>query len=345
MPNRVRVAPPLRPDRDGGRAGGGARKGGPLAARAVFAYFDGCEVLDFAGPLQAIHEANGFLETPYAIVHCGPAGGAATAQGLRVGGLQPLPEPRESDLVFVPGYPVRDAAPPAAVVRWVGQVARSGARLFSICTGAFVLARAGLLGGRRCTTHWRRTDELAAACPAAEVLADRLFVRDGPLTTSAGIAAGIDMTLDFLSREHGPLLAARVAREMVVFLRRDGSHHQESVYLDFRTHLDPGVHVVQDWLVAHPGQRAGLPELARVAHMSVRSLTRAFQKATGLSVGAYRQRVRLERARVLLANPRVSVEQVAADCGFEDARQLRRLWRRAYGASPRGARISGEEPA
>jgi transcriptional regulator GlxA family with amidase domain len=298
-------------------------------------------VLDFAGPLQAMHEANALLASPYAIVHCGPAVEVTTAQGLRLGGLQPLPEPRASDLVFVPGYPVLDVAPPAALARWVGEAARTGARLFSICTGAFVLGRAGLLAGRRCTTHWRRTEALAAACPSAEVLADRLFVRDGLLTTSAGIAAGIDMTLDFLSREHGPLLASRVAREMVVFLRRDGSHHQESVYLDFRTHLDPGVHEVQDWLVAHPDERAGLPELARLAHMSVRNLTRAFQKATGLSVGAYRQRVRLERARVLLANPRVSVEQVAADCGFDDARQLRRLWRRAFGDTPRAARAPG----
>jgi transcriptional regulator GlxA family with amidase domain len=316
-----------------------------MRTRAVFAYFDGCEVLDFAGALQAVHEANAFLAAPYEVVHCG-AGAIRTAQGLWLDRLLPLPAPRASDLVFVPGYPVRDVTPPPALVRWVGEVARAGARLFSICTGAFVLARAGLLAGRTCTTHWRRTEELAAACPDTEVRADRLFVRDGRITTSAGIAAGIDMTLDFLAHEHGPLLAARVAREMVVFLRRDGTHHQESVYLDFRTHLDPGVHAVQDWLVAHPDERAGLPELARLAHMSVRNLTRAFQRATGLSVGAYRQRVRLERARLLLENPRASVEAVAHDCGFEDARQLRRLWRRAYGDTPRAARATlvAEEP-
>jgi transcriptional regulator GlxA family with amidase domain len=276
---------------------------------------------------------------PYAIVHGGAAGDVRTAQGVFVARLQPLPDPRASDIVFIPGFPLKAALrPPERVVRWLRDCGRAGARVLAICTGAFVLSQAGLLRGRRCTTHWRCTEELRAACPEAEVLADRLYVRDGRLTTSAGIAAGIDMTLDFLAEEHGPLLAAKVAREMVVFLRREGGQRQQSVYLDFRTHLDPGVHRVQDWLVANPSERAGLAKLARIAHMSVRSLTRAFQRATGISVGTYRARVRLERARLLLADPSATVEQVASDCGFADARQLRRLWRRAYGHTPSAER-------
>jgi transcriptional regulator GlxA family with amidase domain len=163
-------------------------------------------------------------------------------------------------------------------------------------------------------------------------------VRDGNLTTSAGIASGIDMALALVEEDHGPALTARVARELVVYLRRDAGHVQESVYLDYRTHLDSGVHELQDHLVAHPETRATLTELARVARTSPRSLTRRFREATGLSILAFRTRVRLERARTLLNAPGLTTEEVASRCGFGDARQLRRLWKAAYGKSPRDRR-------
>jgi len=132
-----------------------------------------------------------------------------------------------------------------------------GVRFFSICTGAFLLADASLLDGRECTTHWAYVETLQRRHPAARVLANRLFVASGRVTTSAGIVAGVDMTLDLLEQEHGPLLAAKVARDMVVYIRRDGSHSQRSVYLDYRGHLHQGIHELQDWLVAHP--QADLP--------------------------------------------------------------------------------------
>ena len=309
-----------------------------MKARALFTYFDGCEVLDFAGPLQALHEANGMVEGAYQIVHCGTSGTATTAQSLQVAALQPLPEPLATDLVFVPGYTLGATRPPEALARWVGACARVGARLFSVCTGSFVLARAGLLHGRRCTTHWKRIPELRAAVPDAHVLADRLFVRDERITSSAGIAAGIDMTLDLVAQDHGPAVAARVAREMVVYLRRDGAHDQRSLYLDYRSHLDPGVHVVQDFILSHPGDQSGLTELARLGHMSVRTLSRSFVKATGIPVGAYRRLVRLEHARMLLSSAPLTVDAVAEQAGFADARQLRRLWRQTFGETPSQAR-------
>jgi transcriptional regulator GlxA family with amidase domain len=211
-------------------------------------------------------------------------------------------------------------------------------RIHAICTGAFILGRAGLLEGRRCTTHWRRTAELQRAFPRAQVLTGRLFVSDGGITTSAGVASGIDMTLDFIEQEHGARIAAQVAREIVVYIRRDGSQKQESVYLSHRTHVDAGVHAVQDWLVAHPEEKRGLAELASIANMSERNLTRAFARATGTSIGEYRQRIRLEHARVLLNDRDLTIEAVAERSGFADARQLRRLWRALYGVSPREGR-------
>ena len=131
------------------------------------------------------------------------------------------------------------------------------------------------------------------------MLTDRLFVTDGDVTTSAGIASGIDMALALIEQADGPLVAAEVAREMVVYLRRDGAQEQQSVYLDFRTHLHPGVHRVQDWIVRNPSQRPKLDELADMAGMSPRNLTRMFRRATGISVHEFSTRVRVERARSL----------------------------------------------
>jgi transcriptional regulator GlxA family with amidase domain len=176
--------------------------------------------------------------------------------------------------------------------------------------------------------------------PRARVVENRLFVSDGPVTTSAGIASGIDMALALIERLHGPLAAAAVAREMVVYIRRDGAHEQESIYLDYRTHLHPGIHRVQDWLTQHPHEKTTLGELAQVAGMSTRNLTRLFRATTGLSIKEFSTRVRLELARTLLHDPELTVDGVANRCGFDNARQLRRAWKEAFGGTPRGAEAS-----
>jgi transcriptional regulator GlxA family with amidase domain len=312
-----------------------------MSRRALFVYFPRCEVLDFAGPLQVLHEANDFTNGAYDIVHCGASTSAATAQGLMLGSLAPLPDPRETDVIFVPGYPTRAVKPPRELDRWLRTAHAAGAQIFSTCTGAFVLARARLLSGRSCTTHWKRTRELQDDYPDVRVVTGQLYVRDGNITTSAGITAGVDMALDFIEREHGPATAAKVAREMVVYIRRDGAQAQESIYLAYRSHIDPAVHAVQDWLIANPSERARLGELAAIANMSVRTLTRSFQRATGISIGEYRRGLRLEYARTLLADPQLTIDAIAANAGFADARQFRRLWHEAYGVSPARYRIDG----
>jgi transcriptional regulator GlxA family with amidase domain len=290
--------------------------------------------MDVAGPLQAFHEA-ALFGVPYEIVHAAATPTVRTAQGLDFGGLVPFPDVGPDDRVIVPGFTLADTKPPAALVAWVRRAAKAGAEVCSVCTGTFVLGEAGLLDGRRCTTHWKRVRELQRRFPRATVVGDRLFVEDGPVTSSAGIASGIDMALALLERDGGPVLASSVAREMVVYMRRDGSHAQESVYLDYQTHLSPGVHVVQQHLVAHPESSERLGELARMAGMSERTLTRAFRLATGISVRAYRERLRLERARDLMRNPTMTMDAIASACGYADARQLRRLWSARRGKSPR----------
>jgi transcriptional regulator GlxA family with amidase domain len=303
--------------------------------RIVFALFPGCEIMDVAGPMQAFHEAAGF-GVPYEIVHAAATTTVRTAQGLDLAGLVPLPDVGPDDRVIVPGYTLADTRPPAKLVAWVRRAAAAGAQVCSVCTGTFVLGEAGLLDGRRCTTHWKRVRELQRRFPRANVVGERLFVEDGPVMSSAGIASGIDMALALLEQDGGAVLASSVARELVVYLRRDGSHAQDSVYLDYQTHLNPGVHVVQQHLVAHPESNDRLEELARMAGMSERTLTRAFRRATGLSVHAYRERLRLERARDLMQSPTMTMDAIASACGYADARQLRRIWAARRGTSPRG---------
>ena len=290
-------------------------------------------MLDLAGPLQAFTEAK-----RYRVRLCSTRERIRSSQGLTLADLDPLPEVIGQALVVVPGMPYAATLKiERAVTRWLQRASREGAQIASVCTGAFVLGEAGLLDGRRCTTHWSRTGELAARFPRSRVLTDRLFVADGNVITSAGIASGIDMALALIEQLDGPLVAAEVAREMVVYLRRDGSQQQRSVYLDYRMHLDPGVHRVQDRIARNPEERLTIEQLAEVAGMSARNLTRAFRKATGVSIHEFSTRIRLELARTLLHDPGMTVEAVAQRCGFATARQLRRVWAEGVGGTP-GAR-------
>ena len=287
------------------------------------------EILDLAGPLHAFAEVNA-LSPRYAIQTVSTHTEVESAQGLRISALQPLAPVSEGSLVVVPGlkYAATERAD-RRVLRWLRDAYESGATIASVCTGSFIVGQTGLLDGRRCTTHWSRIRDLARRFPRARVLDDRLFVRDGRIVSSAGVASGIDMALAIIEARHGPLVASQVAREMVVYIRRDGSQRQSSIYLDFRTHMNPGVHRVQDWLIQNPQSKASLEKLADMSGMSARNLTRLFRKATGVSIKAYTTRIRLELARTLRSDPTLSMEAIAGRCGFSDARQLRRLWHAA----------------
>jgi transcriptional regulator GlxA family with amidase domain len=306
--------------------------------RIVFAVFPGCEILDLGGPVQAFHEA-AMLGAPYELSYRAATPTVRTAQGLELSGLEPLPELAAGDRVIVPGYPVTAMRVPSKLVAWLRKAHEAGAELCSVCTGAFALGEAGVIDGRACTTHWRRVAELQARFPRARVVGDRLFVIDGRVVSSAGIASGIDMALALIEQDAGPVVAGEVAREMVVYLRRDGTHRQDSVYLDFQTHLSPGIHQVQQHLVRNPATRETLAELARIAGMSERNLTRVFKRATGISIHDYREQLRLERARDLMRNPTMTLDAVASACGFADGRQLRRVWSARFGEAPSAARL------
>ena len=306
--------------------------------RVFFLLVPQVHVLDLAGPMQVFYEANGF-GAAYETHTCAETPTLKTAQGLTLAGLEPLPEIRKGDIVLVPGLDstlLRGLKVPG---RWLRSVEPAGGSLGSICSGAFLLGHAGLLDGRQCTTHWKVTPLLQTLFPRARVVSDRLYVRDGSLITSAGVAAGIDMALSMVEQEHGPLLVSKVAREMVVYLRRRGESPQQSVFLDDRTHVHAGIHKVQDWLLSHMEQKPTIEQLAEIAGMSPRNLTRVFKQTTGITLKAYTTRIKLEVAANLLRNPEYTMDRVAAECGFADARQLRRLWMRRFGANPSSWRI------
>jgi len=288
---------------------------------------------DLAGPVQVLYEAS-HLGGAYELSYCSARPSVRTAQGLLLSDLEPLPRARPGDLVLVPGMwsQTLDRIDRSSCA-WLRRVHVDGARIASICSGAFALARAGLLDGRRCTTHWKLIERLRAEYPRARVVDNRLFLEERRIVTSAGVASGIDMALALVEQDFGPLVVARVAREMVVYLRRSGEQEQQSVYLDHRTHLHPGVHRVQDYIVAHPETKPTLNRLAHIAAMSPRNLARVFRRATRLTPKQFATKVKMQVARDLLDDPQRTVADIAASCGFDDARQLRRLWRRRFGRS------------
>jgi len=292
-----------------------------LTRTVVIADFPGCDPMGVAAPLQTFSDANS-SGARYSIV---------------VAQANSLPSVGQGDLIMVPGF-ADSAQPPTALVPWLRASVGNGAHACGISTGAFVLGDAGLLDGRSCTTHWRLLLALEARFPAACVLHDRLFVTDGCVTTSAGVASGLDVALWFVEQHFGPRLAAQVAREMAVPLRRDDAESRDRVLLDYRTHGHAGVHRVQDYLIANVDRKTRIPELAAIAQMGTRTLTRAFRVSTGLSIAEYRSKMRLEAARALLRDPKATVSRVAETVGFNDARQLRRVWKNAFGVTPSHSR-------
>ncbi len=312
--------------------------------RIIFAVPAGVEMLDLAGPLQAFHEAAA-AGAPYRVRLVADAERVESEQGIGLCGLQPLPSDVGSgDVIVVPGSSAlrrsvlaRDRAirPLAA---WLRTAYDAGATVTSVCVGAFALAAAGLLDGRTATTHWKRVEELQRAFPRVRVEPNRLYVIDGRIATSAGIASGVDLALALVERDCGPRIAAAAARELVVTVRRRGTHEQLSPFFTLRDHTFAEVHKAQDWLVEHAGEPFTLASLASVAGVSERTLTRQFRAATGASVKSYATKLRLEHARTLLRDRRLSVQSVAERCGFADARQLRRLWRNHFANSPSAER-------
>ncbi|GAB2745439.1 GlxA family transcriptional regulator [Amycolatopsis magusensis] len=284
-------------------------------------------LLDLAGPAQVFSSA-GDLGLGYRLRYLAERPQVPTAQGIPVGAEVDWPELTRDDILLVPGWraPELPGTGPIAAETLARIRAHhdAGGLVASVCAGADALGRAGLLDGRRCTTHHGLQEELARRYPLATVVRDVLYVTDGQVVTSAGIASGIDLSLHLIAVRHGPGVAARIAREMVVYARRNGEELQASAMLRHRDHLNDAVHRIQDLIDERFAERLRLADLARSAGCSERTITRLFGRVTGLTPLRYQQVLRVERAEHLIAQG-VTVEHAARSVGFEDARMLRRL--------------------
>lgn len=305
-------------------------------SRILFLLVPGVHLLDLAGPAQVFSTAADFGHD-YTLDYVAEQPVVRSAQGAPLQAGTSWPELGPDDLVLVPGWraPSLGGGPqpgPEALARLRAHHARGGT-VASVCAGAEALGAAGLLDGRRCTTHHDLQEELAARYPRAAVVRDVLFTVDDRVVTSAGIASGIDLALHLVAARHGPAAAARVARDMVVYARRNGHEQQHSAMLRHRAHLDDTVHRAQDTIDADYARRLPLTELADSLGVSGRTLTRLFGRATGLTPLRYQQTLRLEHAEHLIAHG-TTVEAAARAVGFEDPRMLRRLRSRAADGGP-----------
>lgn len=295
----------------------------------------GVHMLDLSGPGQAFLAA-AQMSGQYEIGYCSFSPEIDDSSGLHLARLQHYSQCslKKGDYLFIPGFSRKLLSGKSHQRQWKGfyawlnQQAEKEIRVCSVCIGAFLLARARLLDGRKCTTHWNLVEELKEAHPRANVQDDCLFVRDGNLYTSAGISSGIDLALFILEEEQGALFAHKVARELVVYSRRSGHHSQESIYLNYRNHLHPGIHQLQDWLIDHLHTRTTIGKMADLVNMSSRNLTRTFKLQTGISIHQYITLLRLEKAKTLRHAPGITVGAIAGECGFGNERQLQRIWRR-----------------
>ncbi|MEJ6006160.1 helix-turn-helix domain-containing protein [Paucibacter sp. AS339] len=330
------------------------RAGEPQAPKTiVLVIYEGCQSLDVTGPWEVFSKANTYCQeagrpAPYRLLLASPDGGPITSNsGLQLGPTTALAALRGAiDTVLVVGGNDVLLEQPGSVpklVPWlqrrVGQVRRMG----SVCTGAFALAAAGLLDGRRATTHWQYCERLAALYPQVMLEPDAIFVADPPLFSSAGITAAIDLSLALVEADQGQALALQVARNLVLFLRRPGGQSQYSAGLQAQAQAGRGAFSGPKgkrlaelllWMVEHPAQDLGIAALAARAHMSERHFARLFMSETGQTPARFVEALRLERAKTHLEQSAWPLARVAQKAGFGSVDSLQRSLKRQAGISP-----------
>jgi transcriptional regulator GlxA family with amidase domain len=335
-----------------GSVGRDGRKGGLYVIAAVarsfhhghmrtvlITVFDDVQSLDVTGPLEVFVGASRFRA----------ARTRSPAYRVSVAAVGGGPVRTSSGLTIVPDADLLDAGPPHTLVvaggagtrapdpklvEWIRRTGARAKRIASVCTGAFLLADAGLLDGRRVTTHWNAAAALKRRHPRVIVDPEPIFVQDGPVWTSAGVTAGIDLALALVEEDLGREAALVVARHLVMFLRRPGSQSQFSVQLAGQVAVRPTLQDVQQWIVDHPGADLSVPALARRSNLSPRQFARAFVAEVGIPPGRYVDRTRLEAARRMLADTDDGVERIAHLCGYGTSEAMRRAFTRALGVAP-----------
>jgi transcriptional regulator GlxA family with amidase domain len=311
--------------------------------RIVILAYPGMQSLDLTGPLEVFHGAGELIEAEqrrargYAIEiaarDCAPlrtSSGLSLVPDTRLDGVRgPI------DTLIVPGGSGRGLlAQEESTIEWIRQASRRARRTAGVCTGAFLLAEAGLLDGRRATTHWAFSEKLAHSYPRVEVDADPIFIRDGSIWTSAGVTAGMDLALALVEDDHDRQLALTIARHLVLFLRRPGNQSQFSATLGAQQPSREPLREMQRYIVEHVDGEHSVEAMAERVHMSPRHFARAFRAETGVTPARYVERVRLEAARRRLEDSSEPIAQVARSCGFPSAESMRRAFLRGLQVGP-----------
>lgn len=322
-----------------------------MAIPVLFVLLPNALMLDLAGPAEVLRLASQIEDegaVQFDLQYISPVAALQTSISLPLTGLAPLPQTLlPGTLVVLVGSTSKVTAArqgefetaSATLTEWLQRVfAPSQERLLCICAGALSAARAGLLDGRQCTTHHSLCAALQAIAPMARVLENRLYVTDERISCSAGVTAGIDLTLHLVAELAGPRLACAVAREMVVYMRRGGADPQLSPWVSGRNHLHPALHRVQDAVAAAPCDDWSVTRMASLACTSSRHLARLFHEHAGISPLDYLHRLRVTVARELLVQSSLDMEAIAERSGFGSARHLRRIWGKYEAAPPSESR-------
>lgn len=327
-------APRRRPRRPAGFGPKGAAEADVVTRRVAVLIYDGVTLLDVVGPAEVFKVANRF-GAHYRIVLVSPTGEDITSNlGFRVTVDGSVSSERAPDTYLVAGsddYP--RMAVPRDLADAAGVPAAGARRVASICTGAFILAAAGLLDGKRATTHWNVTRELANRCPTCSVEPDAIYVRDGDTYTSAGVTAGIDLALALVEEDHGPDLTRDVARALVVYMQRSGGQSQFSAPLQGRSPRSSALRTVTDLVTANPHGNYSVGELAKHLNVSTRHLTRLFGEELATTPARYVESIRFDMARALLDQGH-NATQAADLAGFPSYESLRRVFAKKLSISP-----------
>jgi transcriptional regulator GlxA family with amidase domain len=314
-----------------------------VSRRIVFVAYPGITALDLVGPHEVFAAADEVARRTrrdpdaYRIEVVAPEAGAVrTTRGPAIVADRAMSSARGAidTLVIVGGEEARQAATDAGFVAGVARLARRSRRVTSVCTGAWLLAAAGILDGRRATTHWARCKEFATEFPKVTVEADPIFVRDGNVWTSAGVTAGMDLALALVDDDLGRDVALMTARQLVLFVQRPGGQSQFSAQLGAQLAARQPIRELQQWIVEHPDGDLGVDRLAARVAMSPRHFARVFREEVGATPAAYVERVRVEVARRLLETTDFGIDEIAGAAGFGTPETTRRAFARRVGTSP-----------
>jgi len=302
----------------------------------IIVAFPDVQALDVVGPLEVFAMANRYGADPAYDTAVVSASGQpiTTSSGLSLATDRASRRESIDTLLVAGGNGTAAAMADDRLIAWLRAAAACARRVTSVCSGAFLLAQAGLLDGRRVTTHWSACDTLARLFPAVEVDADPIYVRDGNVWTSAGVTAGMDLALALVEHDHGGELALAVARQLVLFTHRPGGQSQFSAQLAVRRAEREPLREALAFVAEHPEADLSVPALARRAAMSVRTFARAFRHEVGTTPAVFVQRSRVEAARRLLETTDRTVDDIARACGFGTVETMHRAFQRTVRTTP-----------